>query len=65
MRQGSGRGSTKETRDKKDLSTKGPQGVGEHSKGFREGPRRTLRFPTNGHSIIELIRFLWRNVLFC
>ena len=42
------------------------QGVGEHSKEFREGARRTLRFPTNGHAIIEPVRFLWRNVLlFC
>ena len=49
----------------KDESAKGFQGIGKDSKGVREGPRRTLRFPTNAHSIIEPVRFLWRSVLSC
>ncbi len=49
----------------KDESAKGFQGVGIDSKAVREGPRRTLRFPTNAHSIIEPFRFLCRSVSAC
>ena len=56
------RGSVKGTRDE---SAKGFQGVGIDSKAVREGPRRTLRFPTNARSIIEPFRFLCRSVSAC
>ena len=46
-------------------SAKGLQGVGKGSKGVREGPQRTLRFPTNRHTIIEPVRFLCRSVWSC
>ena len=47
----------------KDESAKGSQGVGKDSKEVREGPRRTLRFSTNTHSIIEPVSFLCSNIL--
>ena len=49
----------------KDESAKGFQGVGKDSKGIREGPRRTLRFSTNAHSIIEPISFLCTSFSSC
>ena len=47
----------------KDESAKGSQGFGKDSKGVREGPRRTLRFSTNTHSIIEPVSFLSSNIV--
>ena len=49
----------------KDESAKGSQGVGKDSKGVREGPRRTLRFSTNTHSIIEPVSFLCSSFSSC
>ena len=49
----------------KDESAKGSQGVGKDSKGVHEGPRRTLRFSTNAHSIIEPVSFLCSSFSSC
>ena len=54
IRQRSGRG-----------SAKGSQGVGKDSKGVHEGPRRTLRFSANAHSIIEPVSFLCSSYSSC
>ncbi len=59
------RGAKGSVKRAKDESAKGFQGVGIDSKAVREGPRRTLRFPTNAHSIIEPFRFLCRSVSAC
>ena len=49
----------------KDESAKGLQGVGKDSKEIREEPRRTLRFSTNAHSIIEPVSFLCNSFSSC
>ena len=56
------KGSVKGTKDE---SAKGSQGVGKDSKGVHEGPRRTLRFSTNAHSIIEPVSFLCSSFSSC
>ena len=52
-------------RGQNDESAKGSQGVGKDSKGVREGPRRTLRFSINAHSIIEPVSFLCSSFSSC
>ena len=54
--------SVKEVRDS---SAKGLQGVGKDSKGVREGPRRTLKYSTNAHPIIEPASFACGSFLSC
>ena len=44
---------------------KGFQGVGGGSRGVRGGPRRTLRFSANAHSIIEPVSFLCSSYSSC
>ena len=48
-----------------DESAKGLQGVGNDSKGVREGPRRILSYSKTAHPIREWVRFLRSSVSSC